>query len=205
MTEKLIKRNKRLIKKLKQDLKKLPNPNENKSSQDSKIKKLNFGCGEKIMKGFDNWDIQKEVETFGGKQVNFDIFPYPAKDNTYDLILAYEILEHTKDPERVLLELRRISKPNAIIDVHVPHYTNKGSYTSMQHKYHFSDMSFINFVNDFHRLDTTPKFEIIELINSPTSVGKYIYPKWFREKLSLFFMGIFARVECKLKVLKNDI
>ena len=48
------------------------------------MRKLNFGCGRDIKKGWDNCDKQegKGIITF-----NADKFPYPFKDNTYDYIL----------------------------------------------------------------------------------------------------------------------
>ena len=46
------------------------------------MKKLNFGCGRKIKKKWDNCDVQK------GAPISFDFnkFPYPLKSNTYDYI-----------------------------------------------------------------------------------------------------------------------
>jgi len=82
-----------------------------------KIQKLNFCCGKDIKKGKEwiNVDIQKAEGR--DKSFNFDKFPYPFKDNEFDYILVDNVLEHLKNPRKVILEFWRISKPNAIIEV----------------------------------------------------------------------------------------
>ena len=52
------------------------------------------------------------------------------------------------DPEKTLLELWRIGKPNAVIEIIVPYYNNKSAYSSMQHKYVFNDDCFKVFIEE---------------------------------------------------------
>ncbi|GAG37131.1 unnamed protein product, partial [marine sediment metagenome] len=77
------------------------------------MKKLNFGCGMRMFDGWDNVDIQKSKGIF--KNFDFNCFPYPIYKNSYDYILVDNILEHLLFPKKVLLELHRICKKNAII------------------------------------------------------------------------------------------
>ena len=44
-----------------------------------------------------------------------------CKENTFDFVMATEILEHLPDPEKALEEISRIAKPNAHIIISVPH------------------------------------------------------------------------------------
>ena len=63
-------------------------------------KKLNFGCGTRIMKGYVNLDIVKHK----GVDVVHDLnkFPYPFKNGEFDEIYARFILEHLGDLVKVM-------------------------------------------------------------------------------------------------------
>jgi len=163
------------------------------------MKKLNFGCGDKIWEDYDNVDMQKSPKIT--KSFNFNIFPYPIKDNTYDYIWSRSVLEHLDEPGNVLKELWRICKPNAIIEIIVPYYNNKSAVSDMQHKHFFSDTTFKVLVNEDCVINKKRLFEIryIELV--PTNIGG-IMPKMIREKLSLFIGGLISYVHIKLRVIK---
>lgn len=49
-----------------------------------------------------------------------DSHTLPFKDNTFDKVVASEVLEHLVDDERALREIFRILKPNGIIIISVP-------------------------------------------------------------------------------------
>ena len=72
------------------------------------MKRLNFGCGPDIREGWDNIDVQKGKGIT--KSFNFDKFPYPIKDNTYDYILMKMVIEHLSKPDKSIEELWRITK-----------------------------------------------------------------------------------------------
>lgn len=164
------------------------------------MKKMNFGCGEKIMKEYDNVDIQKDKKVT--KSFDFNKFPYPLKNNTYDYIWTRSVLEHLEEPDKVLMELWRVCKNKAEIEIIVPYYNNKSAVSDMQHKHFFSDTTFIVFVNETCRLNKQRKFKINKLELVPTEIAKWI-PKNIREKLSLFVGGIISYVHVKLEVIKN--
>jgi SAM-dependent methyltransferase len=164
------------------------------------MKKLNFGCGTDIKQSSDwvNCDIQK-----GKGVVSFDFsrFPYPFKDNTFDYILAREILVYFDSPQKVLLELRRISKKDAIIELEVPYYNNKGAHNDIEVKHYFSDSTFKTLVEQPYNLKKLKQFEIVSSLLNPTKVGK-LMPKTLRNKLSLFLGGLISTLNVKLKVIK---
>jgi len=46
----------------------------------------------------------------------------PFKDNRFDLVYSAFTLEHTTDPERLLLDLIRVCKPNGLVVIICPNY-----------------------------------------------------------------------------------
>jgi SAM-dependent methyltransferase len=163
------------------------------------MKKLNFGCGDLIWEGYDNVDIQEDKRLT--KSFDFNRFPYPIKENTYDYVWSRSVLEHLEEPDKVLHELWRICKPDAIIEIIVPYYNNKSAVSDMQHKHFFSDATFMVFADEGAVINKKGRYsiELLELV--PTNVGKFI-PRKIREKLSLFFGGLISYVHVKLKVEK---
>ncbi len=163
------------------------------------MKKLNFGCGRDIKPGWDNVDIQKGKGI--KKSFDFNKFPYPLQDSYYDYIYLDNVLEHLMDSQRVLEELWRIGKNEAIIEIIVPHYSNKGAYSDLEHVHFYNEISFKNFADRKIKVDQEKMFEIIKINLLPTGLGR-ILPKLIREKLSLFLNGLISQIEIKYKILK---
>lgn len=164
------------------------------------MKKLNFGCGEDILEGYDNIDIEKNNKIF--KSFDFNKFPYPIKDNTYEYVLMKQVLEHVNKPDKVLHQLARICKNNAIIRIEVPYYNNKGAFGSLEHMHYFSDETFRDFCEERAILGKQMKFIIVKLNLTPTNIGS-VFPAKIREKLSLFLGGLISQVHVELKINKN--
>jgi SAM-dependent methyltransferase len=177
------------------------------------IKKLNLCCGIDVRKGWDNADLQKHE---GVISCDINHFPYPFKDNTYDYVLLKGAYYYAEHPEKVLEEMRRITKHKGIIKIEdIPYYNNKGAVTCLGTKSFFSEATFIDYVSHFNPNPETcnnrgkewyfksPRhFEILELELKPTKFGKWIYPKWLRNKLSSI-SGIIAGMNVKLEVIKK--
>lgn len=53
-------------------------------------------------------------------KVRGDISVLPFKDNSFDLITANMVFEHLQLPEKQILEIRRILKPNGLLIFHTP-------------------------------------------------------------------------------------
>lgn len=101
-----------------------------------KLKLLEIGAGDRTLKKFlpenityHSMDYQDKHYYFDNKikhEYNFDLDKgkMPIKDNTYDIVVCLETLEHTMYPERVLQEIKRIAKPNALIFLSMPNDYN---------------------------------------------------------------------------------
>lgn len=163
------------------------------------MRKLNFGCGEDIMEGWDNIDVQKGLKIT--KSFDFDRFPYPIKEDTYDYVYSRSVLEHLEEPDKVLNELWRICKPNAIIEIIVPYYNNKSAFGDFNHLHYFSEQCFLDYIKEHNVVDKKKRYDIESLELVPTKVGKFI-PRIMRKKLALFLGGIISYIHIKIKVKK---
>ena len=105
--------------------------------------KINFGCGEVIKEGYINVDIVKNKGV--NKIQNLNKIPYRFESNYAEEILFKFILEHLDNPNKVVKELWRIGKPNAIIKIYVPHYRSHGAWGDITHKRPFSSTSMESF------------------------------------------------------------
>ena len=106
---------------------------------------LNIGCGNDIKEGFVNLDITK----LPGVDVVCDIdnSPLPFKNNSFDYIICYDVLEHVDYP-KVLKEIHRVLAPEGIVEIRVPHFTSSNNFIDPTHKRMFSFRTFDFFVNN---------------------------------------------------------
>ena len=104
------------------------------------MKKLNLGSGEDYRKGYINVDLYCKSDL----KLDLNILPYPFENNSFEEVLAYNIIEHLKDPYEVLMEIHRICKNKAGIYIQVPHFTSGNAWADIQHKRPFSLKSFSN-------------------------------------------------------------
>ena len=93
--------------------------------------KLNLGSGLDIKKDFINVDIINHPKV---KKVDLNKKTLPFKTNYADYIYISHLLEYLDNPMDFMLEVYRIAKPNAVIDLIVDHYSFGLSYTELGHK-----------------------------------------------------------------------
>ena len=84
---------------------------------------INLGCGSKILEGYTNVD---KYDYYNCDIVHdLEKFPYPFENNSIDKILLSHVLEHIgQDPNifnKIIVEFYRICKPEALIEIIVPH------------------------------------------------------------------------------------
>jgi len=138
--------------------------------KDSKIiKLLDFGSGSGIFveelqrAGFDahGVDISDEAVRFGALQgiknlSVIDSHKINFPDNTFDVVLSMDVLEHLEDEEWALKEIERILKPNGIFVVMVPAYMFLwGVQDEVAHHYRrYTKGSLLKVVKDKTKLNT---------------------------------------------------
>lgn len=108
------------------------------------MRKLNLGCGFDKCEGFVNAD------NFPGcsPDLLFDMeeTPWPLTDNSFDYIQMKHVLEHVGADfatfARVMAELYRVTAPNAIVEIHVPHYRHDTWWSDPTHVRAFTPTTF---------------------------------------------------------------
>lgn len=105
-------------------------------------KKLNLGCGEDKKEGYVNLDWSPLVHPDVAHDLNE--LPYPFKDNEFDLIEAYHVLEHLDKPFLIMKEFHRILKPEGTLHIKVPHFSR--GFTHAEHEHGF-DVTFPLYFN----------------------------------------------------------
>ena len=94
---------------------------------------LDVGCGEgftlnrlringigKRLEGIEYLDSAIELGKINNPEIKItkgDIYRLPFKDNSFEVVMCTEVLEHLEEPERALKELIRVSKKYLVVSV----------------------------------------------------------------------------------------
>jgi SAM-dependent methyltransferase len=104
--------------------------------------KLNLGCGKDILANAVNHDLTKHS---AGVDVAHDLnsLLWPWASNTFDMIVAYSVLEHLKlNLVESMNECWRILKPDGEICLKLPYYLHAASWQDPTHYWRFDLTSF---------------------------------------------------------------
>jgi len=128
-------------------------------------------------------------------------------NNYADMVYSSYLLEEIPDPLKVINEMVRITKPNGLIHLKVPHFTSDSLAWKHIHK-GFSIKQFYNIPNtrlERIRLNymytTIPRFFLKEVINKLVSFFANLNPK-FCERFWIYWVGGFSELEVKLRKIK---
>ena len=101
--------------------------------------KIHLGCGKNKKKGYVNCDISKEVNP--DKIVNIEK-RMPFKSSSVEEVIAEHVIEHSKEPIKVMKEIYRICKDGAIIKIKVPYFSHESAFSQIDHYSFFSLTTF---------------------------------------------------------------
>ena len=99
------------------------------------MEKLNFGSGRTVKEGFVNVDLHKYPGI--AKAFDFEKFPYPFKDDTFDYVETIQVMEHLENTTEILEEFHRIMKSGGRLHIEVPYFRGVSAY-AVTHKRFFS-------------------------------------------------------------------
>ncbi len=136
---------------------------------------LDVGCGVNKYKGA----IGVDYNTGTDADVIHDLgqFPYPFKDNEFDLIVSFHVLEHVPDVMALITELYRITKHGGRIRIVTPHYSNPDWASDPTHRNHFNSYTFNTFVpakrefKFYTQVNLKPVKTVVTLLNLWRALG----------------------------------
>lgn len=106
------------------------------------MKILDIGCGKKKYQSPNKKDIVVglDITKLPGvdKIHNLEKFPWPFKNNEFDLIISNHVLEHVSDLIKTMEEIWRISKPGCTIKINVPFFSFHRAFQDPTHKRFFT-------------------------------------------------------------------
>ena len=141
------------------------------------------------------------------KNVDLDKIPYPFKANSVDEIYCNHILEHLKEPDKVLRELHRILKPNGLLVLNVPYFTR--GYAVHVHWHGFSIWSVLEDTRGLFGAvsvklvwDDPDNFKSMSFLLKPFCIfWNWLLNRnhWFSERFLAYKFGGIAEVDFVLK------
>ncbi len=107
---------------------------------DMAAKKINIGCGGKIMPGWVNLD----GHPLPGVDVvhNLDEYPWPFEDESCVEVMASHVYEHVRKPIDFVLEAWRVLEVGGVFTVICPHWTSENAFTDPTHVRFVTDRTF---------------------------------------------------------------
>lgn len=99
-------------------------------------------------------------------KVNFlktSVYNLPFKENSFDMVVASQMLEHLDRPQDALQEIKRVTKKYCLLSVpnepiwrilnmlRGEHWNNLGNFS--EHINHWSKKAFINLINQYFEID----------------------------------------------------
>jgi SAM-dependent methyltransferase len=139
---------------------------------------------------------------------DLETFPWPIDSNSFDAIRAKDVLEHLSDLTRVMAEIHRVGAPGARVEIFMPHYSCRNSWTDPTHKQHLGYFSFDHFLEHglFHAL-TGCGFRLVgrRLRGRPTLKGRLVeqvanrWPAFYEEHLAWIAPAFFLHVVLEVR------
>lgn len=107
---------------------------------------LDLGCGNKKRPGAVGIDVNPETDA--DVVHNLDTFPYPFSNDSFDEVVADNVIEHLDDVIAVMEELHRITRPGGTVTIIVPYFRSRWASLDPTHRHFFGVESFSYFDPD---------------------------------------------------------
>ncbi len=97
---------------------------------------LDLGCGSKKWPGAVGLDISSD--TAADVVHDLEAFPYPLEDDSFDVVLMQDVIEHIGDLYGLMGEVHRVARPAARVLLRTPHFSSLLAYGDPTHKHYLS-------------------------------------------------------------------
>lgn len=99
-------------------------------------KVLDIGCGRNKFPEADGIDYS--ANSFADFAHDLGVFPYPFPDNTYEVVLCRNVIEHVPNVVGLMEEIHRVGKNGADLVITTPHFSSLYSYQDPTHVRHLA-------------------------------------------------------------------
>ena len=168
---------------------------------------LILGSGRKRTPGAVHVDVV--AATYPDVIHDLNVRPWPFADDSFDEIIALDVLEHLDDLIVVFEEIHRVSAPGAVVRIAVPHFSCANAFTDPTHRHYFGWFSFHYFTGE-HEFGfyTAVRFRALtrNIVFTPTLFNKLVWrlanrwPAYYEHRWAWIFPAWFVSAE--LEVLK---
>jgi SAM-dependent methyltransferase len=93
---------------------------------------------------------------------NLDITPWPLRDNSFEKIVARQIIEHVESIPDFMREVHRIAKDGALVVIETPHYSSNDSWQDPTHRWHLGTQWHETFCHGYLAAQL-PQFEFVSV------------------------------------------
>ena len=100
---------------------------------------LDVGCGSNKRPGAVGIDLS--ADTDADIVHDLDAFPYPLEESSFDEVILQDVLEHVREPFRVIGELHRVLRPHGRLQLRTPHFSSALAYGDPTHRHYFSALA----------------------------------------------------------------
>ncbi len=169
---------------------------------------LNLGCGRKRVEGAVNLDVTPLTNP--DVLHDLDRRPWPFADDSFDEVLAYDVIEHLEDVVAALEEVHRVARDGAVVRVSVPHFSSGNAFGDPTHRRFFGYHTLDCFTEGHeHSFYTRARFRYLhrQIIFWPTLINKAVWrlanrwPMWYELRWAWVFPALFVSLE--LEVVKG--
>jgi SAM-dependent methyltransferase len=122
---------------------------------------LDVGCGAAKAPGAVGIDISSETDADIVHDLN--VFPYPFEDSSFDHVIMQDVLEHVREPVRVVEELHRILRPGGRLRLRTPHFSSALAYGDPTHHHYFSAAAIRSLANPGFAHYTRARFRVVHV------------------------------------------
>ncbi len=100
---------------------------------------LDLGCGNRKYPGAVGLDLSADTEA--DIVHDLDDYPWPIADSSFDQILMQDVIEPVAEPYRLMEELHRIARPDAVVQLRTPHFSSMLAYGDPTHRHYLSALA----------------------------------------------------------------
>ena len=167
---------------------------------------LDVGCGQAKYPGATGIDISPETEA--DLVVDLNEMPYPIESDSFDQILCQDVLEHVRQPLKVLEELHRIGRHGGRVQIRTPHYSSVLAYGDPTHEHYFSVMAVRSFEQPLFSHYATARFRLVHVTLDFWDPIRWLGLGWLANRFQSVYEMLFAfvlpamNIRAELEILK---